>query len=105
MLSERKVSGDHCRCFSAGATLEAILAFVGMESQLKTKQKTKQKSSERSRALNYITCVCLISKLQCHFLYSARYNHIHTSGSVFITVNTNESRMASCLFPSVIKGK
>lgn len=67
MLSERKVSGDHCRCFSAGATLEAILAFAGMESQLKTKQKTKQKSSERSRALNYITCVCIISKLQCHF--------------------------------------
>lgn len=38
-----------------------------MESQLKTKQKTKQKSSESSGALNYITCVCLIPKLRCHF--------------------------------------
>lgn len=67
MLSERKVSGDHFRCFSAGVTLEAILAFVGMESQLKTKQKTKQKSRESHGALNYITCVCLTPKLRCHF--------------------------------------
>jgi len=67
VLSEGKVSGDHCRCFSAGATLEAILAFVGTGSQSKTKRKTKQKSSECSGALNCITCVCLTPKLQCHF--------------------------------------
>lgn len=75
----------------------------GESAQNKTAKQTRAQRVRWGFELHH-SCLSY-SSVAVSFLYSARYKHMHPSGSVFITPNTNESWMASCLFPSVIKGK